>query len=46
MSLGHFGEQTITAKVFMMVPAERDAIALDVVDYMREETHELAAMIE
>jgi hypothetical protein len=30
----------------MMAPAERDAIALDVVDYMWEEQHELAATIE
>jgi Fe-S-cluster-containing dehydrogenase component len=30
----YFGEQKITTKVFMMAPAERDAISLDVVDYM------------
>jgi hypothetical protein len=30
----------------MMAPAERDAIALDVVDYMWEEKHEMAATIE
>lgn len=42
----YFGEQKITTKVFMMAPAERDAIAVDVVDYMWEEQHELAATIE
>jgi hypothetical protein len=42
----YFGEQKITTKVFMMAPADRDAIALDVVDYMWEEPHELAAPIE
>ena len=42
----YFGEQKITTKVFMMAPAERDAIALDIVDYMWEEQHELAATIE
>jgi len=41
----YFGEQQITTKVFMMAPAERDAIALDVVDYMWEERHEPAATI-
>ena len=30
----------------MMAPADRDAIALDVVDYMWEEIHEVAATIE
>jgi len=29
-----------------MAPAERDAIALDVLDYMWEEQHELAATIK
>ena len=33
----YFGSQKITTKVFMMAPAEREAIALDVVDYMWEE---------
>ena len=42
----YFGEQKITTKVFMMAPAEQDAIALDVVDYMWEEQHDLAATIE
>ncbi|MGB8115358.1 MAG: 4Fe-4S dicluster domain-containing protein [Candidatus Sulfotelmatobacter sp.] len=42
----YFGEQKITTKVFMMAPAEREAIALDIVDYMWEEQHELAATIE
>ena len=42
----YFGEQKITTKVFMMAPAGRDAIALDVVDYMWEAKHELAATIE
>ena len=32
-----FGNQKITTKVYMMAPANRDAIALDVVDYMWEE---------
>ena len=35
----YFGEQKITTKVFMMAPAERDAIAFDVVDYMWEGPH-------
>jgi formate hydrogenlyase subunit 6/NADH:ubiquinone oxidoreductase subunit I len=42
----YFGEQKITTKVFMMAPAERDAIALDVVDYMWEGQHEVAATTE
>jgi len=28
----------------MMAPAERDRIALEVVDYMREENHKMAAI--
>jgi hypothetical protein len=32
-----FGNQKITTKVYMMAPANRDAVALDVVDYMWEE---------
>jgi len=32
-----FGNQKITTKVYIMAPANRDAIALDVVDYMWEE---------
>jgi len=32
-----FGNQRVTTKVFMMVPPERDAISVDVVDYMWEQ---------
>jgi Fe-S-cluster-containing dehydrogenase component len=32
----YFGEQKITTKVFMMVPSDRDAVNLDVVDFMWE----------
>ena len=39
----YFGNQKITTKVYMMAPAEREAIALDVVDYMWEENDELVA---
>src|SRR6478752_9817291 len=39
----YFGNQKITTKVFMMAPADQEAIALDIVDYMWEENHELAA---
>ena len=42
----YFGNQKITTKVFMMAPADREAIALDVVDYMWEENHELVATRE
>ena len=42
----YFGSQKITTKVFMMAPAEREAIALDVVDYMWEGQHELVAARE
>jgi Fe-S-cluster-containing dehydrogenase component len=35
-----FGNQVITTKVFMMIPPERDAVSVDVVDYMWEERHE------
>lgn len=31
-----FGNQRVTTKVFMMVPAERDVVSVDVVDYMWE----------
>ncbi len=31
-----FGRQTVTTKVFMMVPPGADAVAVDVVDYMWE----------
>ena len=31
-----FGNQTITTKVFMMLPADQPAVAVDVVDYMWE----------
>src|ERR1039458_2673939 len=41
-----FSDLKITTKVYMMAPAEREAIALDVVDYMWEEKHELAATRE
>jgi Fe-S-cluster-containing dehydrogenase component len=33
----HFGRQTVTTKVFMMVPAYETAVTVDVVDYMWEE---------
>jgi Fe-S-cluster-containing hydrogenase component 2 len=39
----YFGNQKITTKVFMMAPAEREAVALDVVDYMWEGQYELVA---
>ena len=32
-----FGNQTVTTKVFMMVPPDRDALTVDVVDYMWEQ---------
>jgi Fe-S-cluster-containing dehydrogenase component len=32
-----FGNQRVTTKVFMMMPAERDVVSVDVVDYMWEE---------
>ncbi len=32
-----FGNQRVTTKVFMMVPAERDFVSVDVVDYMWEQ---------
>jgi Fe-S-cluster-containing dehydrogenase component len=31
-----FGAQTVTTRVFMMVPAERESLSVDVVDYMWE----------
>ena len=31
-----FGPQTVTTKVFMMAPADRAAIEIDVTDYMWE----------
>ena len=31
-----FGNQKVTTKVFMMVPPDRDAVTVDVVDYMWE----------
>lgn len=36
-----FGNQTVTTKVFMMVPESMDEISVDVVDYMweKEESH-------
>jgi Fe-S-cluster-containing dehydrogenase component len=33
----HFGRETVRTKVYMMAPADQDAITLDVVDYMHEE---------
>jgi Fe-S-cluster-containing dehydrogenase component len=33
----HFGRQTVTTKVFMMVPPDRDSISLDVADYLWEQ---------
>lgn len=33
-----FGNQRITTKVFMMAPADRDFISIDIEDYMTEET--------
>ena len=38
----YFGSQKITTMVFMMAPAEREAITLDVVDYMWEGNREMA----
>lgn len=32
----YFGKQKVTTKVYMMVPANRDSISVDVVDYMWE----------
>lgn len=32
-----FGNQTVTTMNYMMVPRERDRVAVDVVDYMRED---------
>jgi Fe-S-cluster-containing dehydrogenase component len=32
----YFGEQKVVTKVFMMVPADVDAVSIDVVDYMWE----------
>ena len=32
-----FGNQTVTTKVFMMVPPERDALTVDVLDYIWEQ---------
>jgi hypothetical protein len=31
-----FGNQTVTTRVFMMAPAKRDEIAIDVADYVWE----------
>ena len=42
----YFGEQKITTKVYMMAPAEREAITLDVVDYMWEGRDELVTTRE
>ena len=39
----YFGNQKITTKVYMMAPAEREEISLDVVDYMWEGSDELVA---
>lgn len=35
-----FGKQTVTTKVYMMVPDSEDAISVDVVDYMWERSAE------
>ena len=32
----YFGAQKVTTKVYMMAPAERDFISIDVVDYIWE----------
>ena len=32
----YFGDQKVTTKVMMMVPADVDAVSVDVVDYMWE----------
>ena len=32
-----FGAQRVTTKVFMMVPPDREAVSVDVVDYMWEQ---------
>ena len=32
-----FGNQRVTTKVFMMIPAEREIVSVDVVDYMWEQ---------
>jgi Fe-S-cluster-containing dehydrogenase component len=34
-----FGNQKIVTRVYMMVPADTDAVSLDVVDYMWEESY-------
>jgi Fe-S-cluster-containing dehydrogenase component len=34
----YFGKQKVTTKVWMMVPADRDAVSVDVVDYMWEKS--------
>jgi hypothetical protein len=34
----YFGNQRITTKVFMMAPADRDFVSIDIADYMTEET--------
>ena len=34
-----FGNQKIITRVYMMVPAETDAVSLDVLDYMWEESY-------
>jgi Fe-S-cluster-containing dehydrogenase component len=41
-----FGNQRITTKVYMMAPAEREDITLDVVDYMWEESREMVGTSE
>jgi ferredoxin len=41
-----FGNQKITTKVYMMAPAQCEAITLDVVDYMWEDSDELVATRE
>ncbi|MBX9880160.1 MAG: hypothetical protein K2Y22_17000 [Candidatus Obscuribacterales bacterium] len=36
----HFGNQTVTTKVFMMTSPEMESISVDVVDYMWERSHD------
>lgn len=35
----YFGNQRVATKVYMMTPAERDFVSIDVVDYMWEDEH-------
>jgi hypothetical protein len=38
-----FGNQKVVTQVHMMVPAGTDAVSLDVLDYMWEESHAIFA---